>query len=102
MVGHLYPLYFHFRGGKGVATAAGLLLGLYPPAALLGLVLWAAVFASLRIASLASLVAVLGILPLFAWQRADLLAPMLLLALLILIRHRHNLRALRQGTERHF
>ncbi|MDQ7914480.1 glycerol-3-phosphate 1-O-acyltransferase PlsY [Pseudomonas sp. 102515] len=102
VVGHLYPLYFHFRGGKGVATAAGLLLGLYPPAALLGLVLWAVVFASLRIASLASLVAVLGILPLFAWQRPDLLPPMLLLALLILIRHRHNLRALRQGTERHF
>lgn len=86
----------------GLSSGGGLLLGLYPPAALLGLVLWAAVFASLRIASLASLVAVLGILPLFAWQRPDLMAPMLLLALLILIRHRHNLRALRQGTERHF
>lgn len=36
VIGHLYPLYFNFRGGKGVATTAGMLIGLYPPAALLG------------------------------------------------------------------
>lgn len=44
VVGHLYPLYFRFRGGKGVATSAGMLLGLYWPAALLAIVIWLAVF----------------------------------------------------------
>lgn len=45
VIGHLYPLYFNFRGGKGVATAAGMLLGLYPPAVLLAAAAWLLTFA---------------------------------------------------------
>lgn len=44
VIGHLYPLYFNFRGGKGVATAAGMLLGLYPPAVLLAAAAWLLTF----------------------------------------------------------
>lgn len=57
VVGHMYPLYFRFRGGKGVATAAGMLLGLYPPAALLAAVAWLLTFQLSRTSSLASLIA---------------------------------------------
>ena len=75
VVGHLYPLYFRFRGGKGVATAAGMLLGLYPPAALLALAAWALVFLLTRTSSLASLIATPLTLPLLAWQQPAALLP---------------------------
>ncbi len=55
VIGHLFPLYFRFRGGKGVATAAGMLLGLYPPAALLAVCAWLLTFYLTRTSSLAAL-----------------------------------------------
>ena len=102
MVGHLYPLYFRFRGGKGVATAAGMLLGLYPPAALLALAAWALVFLLTRTSSLASLIATPLTLPLLAWQQPAALLPACVLTGLIVWRHRHNLRDLFAGRERRF
>jgi len=102
VIGHLYPLYFRFRGGKGVATAAGALLGLYLPAALLAVVAWLTVFRLTRTSSLAALIALPLCLPLLAWQQPGALLPMSLLAVLIVWRHRSNLRALRAGQERHF
>jgi len=102
VLGHLYPLYFSFRGGKGVATAAGTLLGLYPPAAFLALGAWLLVFRLTRTSSAAALVALPVCLPLLAWQRPDALLPMSLLASLIIWRHRNNLRDLFAGRERHF
>lgn len=102
VLGHLYPLYFRFRGGKGVATAAGALLGLHPPTALLALAIWLVVFKMTRTSSLAALAALPLCLPLLAWQQPGALWPMALLALLIVWRHRNNLRDLFAGTERHF
>jgi len=102
VLGHLYPLYFSFRGGKGVATAAGVLLGLYPPAALLALSAWLIVFKLTRTSSSAALIALPVCLPLLAWQQADALLPVGLLAGLIIWRHRNNLRDLLAGRERHF
>jgi glycerol-3-phosphate acyltransferase PlsY len=102
VIGHLYPLYFRFRGGKGVATAAGMLLGLYPPAALLALAAWALTFALTRTSSLASLIATPLTLPLLAWQQPAALLPMCALTGLIVWRHRGNLRDLFAGRERHF
>lgn len=102
VIGHLYPLYFRFRGGKGVATAAGMLLGLYPPAALLALAAWALVFLLTRTSSLASLIATPLTLPLLAWQQPAALLPACVLTGLIVWRHRSNLRDLFAGRERRF
>lgn len=102
VIGHLYPLYFRFKGGKGVATAAGMLLGLYPPAALLALATWALTFILTRTSSLASLIATPLTLPLLAWQQPAALLPMCALTGLIVWRHRSNLRDLLDGRERHF
>lgn len=102
VIGHLYPLYFNFRGGKGVATAAGMLLGLYPPAVLLAGAAWLLTFKLSRTSSLASLVATPLTLPLLAWQQPGALLPMTVLTGLIVWRHRANLRDLFAGRERHF
>ncbi|QLF94218.1 glycerol-3-phosphate 1-O-acyltransferase PlsY [Pseudomonas sp. ABC1] len=100
--GHLYPLYFHFRGGKGVATSAGALLGLYPPAALLAIIAWLLTLRLTRTSSLAALTALPVCLPLLAWQQPEALLPMSLLACLVVWRHRSNLHDLLAGRERHF
>jgi glycerol-3-phosphate acyltransferase PlsY len=102
VIGHLYPLYFNFRGGKGVATAAGMLLGLYPPAALLAVAAWLLVFVLTRTSSLAALFATPLTLPLLAWQQPAALLPVCVLTGLIVWRHRSNLRDLFAGRERHF
>lgn len=102
VIGHLYPVYFNFRGGKGVATAAGMLLGLSPPAALLAVAAWALVFVLTRTSSLAALIATPLTLPLLAWQQPAALLPVCVLTGLIVWRHRGNLRDLFAGRERHF
>jgi len=102
VLGHLFPLYFRFRGGKGVATAAGMLLGLYPPAALLAICSWLLTFYLTRTSSLAALIATPLTLPLLAWREPEALLPMTVLTLLIVWRHRGNLRDLFAGRERHF
>ena len=102
VVGHLYPVFFHFRGGKGVATAAGMLLGLYPLAALLAAAAWLLTFLLTRTSSLAALIATPMTLPLLAWQCPEVLLPMSVLTCLVVWRHRSNLRDLLAGRERHF
>lgn len=102
VIGHMLPLYFKFRGGKGVATAAGMLLGLYPPAAALAIAIWALTAYLTRTSSLAALIATPLTLPLLAWQEPRALLPVSILTLLIVWRHRSNLRDLLSGRERHF
>ena len=102
VLGHSYPLYFRFRGGKGVATAAGVLFGLHPATALLALLIWLTVFTLSRTSSLAALAALPLCLPLLAWMQPTALWPMGLLAALVVWRHRNNLRDLSKGRERHF
>ncbi len=100
-IGHLYPVFFHFKGGKGVATAAGVYLALDPILGVWLLVTWLAVAAMFRYASLAALVAAAAS-PLYVWLRAPEPAHLLMsavLAALLIWRHRSNVARLIAGTE---
>lgn len=100
-LGHLYPLYYKFNGGKGVATAAGVLLGLSPLSVLLIVVIWVAVAWRTGYSSLAALVAAVAS-PLFIAQITHINAYTALtamIALLLIWRHRANIRRLLNGTE---
>ncbi|MNY40270.1 putative glycerol-3-phosphate acyltransferase PlsY [compost metagenome] len=79
-----------------------MLLGLYPPAALLAIATWMLTFYMTRTSSLAALIATPLTLPLLAWREPEALLPISVLTLLIVWRHRGNLRDLFAGRERHF
>lgn len=99
--GHLYPVFHRFRGGKGVATAAGVLLGLDPWLGLATIATWIVFVLFFRISSLAALAAAL-FAPFYAWWLFGLrpvLAVVLAIALLVLWRHRANIGRLAAGTE---
>lgn len=102
--GHVWPVFFDFQGGKGVATALGVLLALDPWLGVACLVTWLAVFGISRISSLSALTAA-GLAPLYAWllsHDAALSGVMLALAALIVWRHRSNIRKLMRGEEAGF
>ncbi len=99
--GHLFPVFHRFKGGKGVATAAGVLLGFDPWLGVATLVTWAVMVAFFRISSLGALVAAL-FAPFYAWWLFGLRAipaATLVIGVLILWRHKENIRRLFAGTE---
>lgn len=103
VLGHVFPVWLRFKGGKGVATALGVLLGLAPLAFLATVATWLAVFKWKRISSLAALVA-FALAPLytfFSGQMTDALA-VLVLTLLIFFTHRSNISRLLKGEENSF
>jgi len=108
VIGHVFPVFFGFRGGKGVATSAGALGTLAPAAMVLGLIVFATVVAWKRYVSLGSIVTaaafplLVGLSLELGWIRYGgtwLLLPSAVIALIIIARHARNLRRLRQGTE---
>jgi glycerol-3-phosphate acyltransferase PlsY len=99
-LGHLFPVWLKFRGGKGVAVYIGVLIGLFWPAAIVFCVLWAATAAISRYSSLSGLVA--GVFtPILLWWlgHAALAVLFTVLTLLLFYVHRENIRRLRAGTE---
>jgi acyl phosphate:glycerol-3-phosphate acyltransferase len=101
-VGHLYPIYHDFAGGKGVATAAGIVFALHWQLALFLTVIWLVMAFGLKISSLAALVTA-TLLPLgmfYVFGNAFVSWAMLAVALLIFWRHRTNIRQLMAGKER--
>ncbi|MCX7627232.1 MAG: glycerol-3-phosphate 1-O-acyltransferase PlsY [Methylophilaceae bacterium] len=103
-LGHVYPVFHGFKGGKGVATAAGALLALSPWLGSIVLGTWLLIFSIWRISSLAALVSA-GLAPLFAaaiWGLEVRTATVVGLSLMLVWRHRSNIRKLLDGTETRF
>lgn len=100
LIGHLFPVWLKFHGGKGVATAAGLMLALAWPAALISIAIWLFFAMTFRYSSLAALIATLCIPPLSYWLSTPQIAEFsILITLLIWYRHIPNIRRLLNGTE---
>ena len=100
-LGHLYPVFFGFRGGKGVATALGVQFGLWWPIGLTVAAVWLFVAKVLRISSLSALVS-MALAPLivwFFWPEPILLGMQVLISLLLFWRHRSNIANLISGQE---
>jgi glycerol-3-phosphate acyltransferase PlsY len=100
MIGHCFPVWLRFKGGKGVATALGILIAIAWPVGLLACATWLVIAFMFRYSSLASLTAV-ALSPVYAWyladpQRAKLAA---FIAVLVWIRHHENIRRLLRGEE---
>lgn len=99
VTGHMIPVFYRFKGGKGVATALGAGLALAPLTTLLMSTVWALVMWRWRISALASIIAILSGPLLSATLEPETLSLFGLLALLIVVRHRDNLIRMAQGRE---
>ncbi|MEI7713305.1 MAG: glycerol-3-phosphate 1-O-acyltransferase PlsY [Rhodospirillales bacterium] len=100
VLGHLFPVWLKFKGGKGVATGLGVLIAVAWPVGLLACATWALVAAALRRSSLAALLA-FAAAPFFAFALANLPVVYLSLtiAVLVWVRHHENIRRILAGTE---
>lgn len=100
-LGHLWPVFFRFEGGKGVATAAGVLLGINPWLGLATLATWLIIAVFFRYSSLASLVAAVfaPFYQMLIWGTGPVVGAILLMSLLLVWRHSANIRKLMAGQE---
>ena len=100
-LGHLYPVFFGFQGGKGVATALGVQFGLYWPLGLCVAAIWLFMAKVIRISSLSALVS-MGLAPFLLWWLWDdpwLIGMQVVISLILFWRHRSNIRNLLTGAE---
>jgi glycerol-3-phosphate acyltransferase PlsY len=107
VLGHMFPIWLKFRGGKGVATSVGVFVALTPKTLLVALAVFIGIFAAFRYVSLASIVAA-ALFPLIAYglheyhSSAAILASICIIAALVILQHRENIRRLLSGTESRF
>ena len=101
LAGHMWPLFFGFKGGKGVATALGVLLALSWPVALICAAVWLIMAFGLKISSLAALTATVisPLAAMFLVQQPSWQAAIAVIAALVLLRHRSNIQNLLSGKE---
>ena len=99
-IGHCYPVWLKFKGGKGVATLMGIVLALHWPSGIVFAVVWLGLLATLRISSVAGMTAAISA-PVSAavMDRFDLVMLLVVLALIVLWKHRENIERLLAGTE---
>ena len=99
-IGHCYPVWLKFKGGKGVATLMGIVLALHWPSGLVFAVVWLGLLATLRISSVAGMAAAISA-PVSAavMNRFNLVLLLVVLALIVLWKHRENIERLMAGTE---
>ncbi len=98
-LGHMYPIFFHFKGGKGVATALGAIAPIGLDFTVMVLGTWLAVVFAFRYSSLASLTTVL-LAPFYTWMiKPQYTLPVAMLCCLIVFRHHQNIKRLLEGSE---
>lgn len=101
LLGHVFPIYYGFKGGKGVATYYGVILGISWQVGAIALAIWLTVAALLKISSISALISLLCT-PIILWyfsQSMELTAAATLMSIIVFWRHTSNIRALIQGTE---
>ncbi len=104
VIGHIFPIFFKFKGGKGVATAIGVLLGFSPILALLVVVSWFVVFKFTRVSSLSAILATF-LSPLYAYvlfQNTSYFGATLMIAVIVIFKHQSNIVRLIKGEEASF
>lgn len=104
VIGHIFPIFFKFKGGKGVATAIGVLLGFSPVLALLVVVSWFVVFKFTRVSSLSAILATF-LSPLYAYvlfQNTSYFGATLMIAVIVIFKHQSNIVRLIKGEEASF
>lgn len=99
-LGHMYPIFFKFKGGKGVATGFGGILALSWPVGLMALATWLIIARIFKYSSLSALVSYL-LLPVYIWtfSSRQYIIPICLLSLIVIIKHHKNIKNLIQGKE---
>lgn len=100
VLGHMFPVWLGFKGGKGIATMVGVLFGIYYPIALIYIAIWSMTFWVFRVSAVAGLVAT-AVIPLFVYIQLGLESAlfMLCLSLLVIVRHSDNIVRMLKGQE---
>ncbi len=101
LLGHIFPVYYGFKGGKGVATYYGVILGMNWLAGLIALAIWLGMAAIVKISSLSALVSIF-FTPFILWyfsQSVELTSAVAVMSILVFWRHKQNIKSLLQGSE---